>query len=210
MAKIVDIKKKLVPIEKKTSKSSENYDQLIRAGLISLTQKGFSSSGIEEILKNAKVPKGSFYYYFKSKEEFGLALIDSYSNYFARKLDKFFLDETLTPVERLEHFIKAARISMARYDFQRGCLVGNLGQEMTILPGSFRQKLIDVFTDWQHRTELCLVEAQKSGLIHSEIDCKTKAEFFWIGWEGAILRAKLERSAAPLDLFSKDFLMSLK
>lgn len=63
-------------------------------------------------MKIVKVFKGFFYYYFKSKEEFGLVLIDSYLNYFVRKLDKFFLDEMLILVERLEYFIEVVRIFM--------------------------------------------------------------------------------------------------
>lgn len=40
---------------------------LMRAGLEVLTEKGFSATGIEEILSRVGVPKGSFYHYFDSK-----------------------------------------------------------------------------------------------------------------------------------------------
>ena len=98
---------------------------------------------------------------------------------------------------------------MARHDFRRGCLVGNLGQEMSALPESFRARLIATLEDWQARTEACLIEAQSRDDIPRTADPKALAAAFWIGWEGAILRAKLERKVTPLRLFSEYFLTSL-
>jgi TetR/AcrR family transcriptional repressor of nem operon len=158
-------------------------DELLRAGLALLTEKGFSAAGLDEILKTAGVPKGSFYHYFDIKEAFGLALIDEYSSYFARKLDRFLQDETLAPLDRLAAFIADARGGMARHGFRRGCLVGTLGQEMGALPDSFRQRLIDVFADWQRRTALCLDAAQAAGAVSRRLECDHMAEWFWIGWE---------------------------
>lgn len=183
---------------------------LLRAGVATLTEKGFSAVGIEEILKAADVPKGSFYHYFGSKSEFGLALVDAYSDYFAQKLDRWFLDETRTPLQRLRDFIADAREGMARYEFRRGCLVGNLGQEMGTLPGAFRERLTASFQDWETRTKHCLEAAKTAGEIQPDADCGHLAAFFWTGWEGAVLRAKLERSAAPLDRFADGFFDLLK
>lgn len=178
---------------------------LLRAGVAALTEKGFVAAGIDEILGSVGVPKGSFYHYFDSKEAFGLALIDEYGRYFAHKLDRFLLDETLPPLERLRLFAADARQGMARHHFRRGCLIGNLGQEMGALPESFRQRLIDVFTDWQDRTAACLTLARQRGEIAAGQDCAALAEFFWIGWEGAVLRAKLEGSPTSLDRFAEGF-----
>jgi TetR/AcrR family transcriptional regulator, transcriptional repressor for nem operon len=94
---------------------------------------------------------------------------------------------------------------MARFGYRRGCLIGNLGQEMGALPESFRARLQHTFEDWQRRFALCLVEAQQVGELTSEVNAQQVAEFFWIGWEGAVLRAKLERRAAPLDVFTQFF-----
>jgi len=178
---------------------------LLRAGVAALTEKGFVAAGIDEILGSVGVPKGSFYHYFDSKEAFGLALIDEYGRYFAHKLDRFLLDETLPPLERLRLFAADARQGMARHQFRRGCLIGNLGQEMGALPESFRQRLIDVFTDWQDRTAACLTLAGQRGEIAAGQDCGALAAFFWIGWEGAVLRAKLEGSPTSLDRFAEGF-----
>ncbi len=151
------------------------------------------------------MPKGSFYHYFPSKEAFGAELIDNYATYFSRKLDSFFLNEQHPPLERLRGFTDDATSAMKRFRYTRGCLVGNLGQEMGALPQSFRRQLFDVFIDWQQRTAKCLRSAQVTGAISSGHDCDWLAEFFWIGWEGAVLRAKLERRSEPLHAFSKGF-----
>lgn len=167
------------------------------------------ASGIDGILKRVGVPKGSFYYYFPSKEAFGQAVLEHYGSYFAAKLDRHLLDETLPPLERIEAFAADARAGMQRHDFRRGCLVGHLAQEVVGLPSSYRPWLQAVLRDWQQRLERCLDEAKIRGDIASSADCSRLAEAFWIGWEGAVMRARLERDAAPLDTFVTVFLGGL-
>lgn len=183
---------------------------MVRTGLAYLTERGYSSVGIDEVLKAAKVPKGSFYHCFDSKETFGKLLISTYADYFAAKLDRWFLDEAESPLQRLYNFIHDAKQGMGRHDFKRGCLVGNLGQEMGALPESFRPLLEGVFADWEARTAACLAAAQRKGEISKLLDCESLAQFFWIGWEGAVLRAKLERTAAPLDVYADGFFQLVK
>ena len=182
----------------------------MRAGVAALTEKGFASTGLEEILKTVSVPKGSFYHYFKSKEDFGLALIDRYHQVFADRLARIFNEPTRSPYQRLQDFVRSAEDGMRRHNFERGCLVGNLGQEMGNLPSSFRARLIKVFEDWQSRTADCIRDAQRDGELSERVDPDQAAEFFWIGWEGAVLRAKLERSAAPLRSFASEFFRGLQ
>ena len=81
---------------------TETRRELIQAGLALLTEKGYSSVGIDQILRSVNVPKGSFYHYFKSKEAFGLVLIEAYADYFARKLDRFLLNADYPPLQRLQ------------------------------------------------------------------------------------------------------------
>lgn len=178
---------------------------LVRTGVAVLTEKGYAAVGLDEVLRLAQVTKGSFYHCFDSKEAFGQALVEAYAAYFARKLDHWLLDPGSPPLQRLRHFIADARAGMARHGYRRGCLVGNLGQEMGSLPEPFRAQLVQVFQDWQRRTAACLVLAQQAGELPAALDCQALAQFFWIGWEGAVLRAKLERSPAPLDAYAEGF-----
>lgn len=192
--------------------SRDNQDtraELIRSGLEHLTEYGFASSGIDQILKKVNVPKGSFYHYFASKEAFGQAVIDNYAHYFASKLDTYLLNKSSPPLIRIAHFVEDAKIGMTRHQFKRGCLVGNLGQEVDLLPNSFRQQLIDIFISWQQRLAHCLQEAQALGDISKNADCQQLAEFFWVGWEGAVSRAKLVQDTKPLDNYYKNFISGL-
>jgi TetR/AcrR family transcriptional regulator, transcriptional repressor for nem operon len=187
----------------------ETRTLLLRAGVAALTEKGFSATGIDEVLKSVNVPKGSFYHFFDSKEAFGAELITLYNDYFVRKLDQFLLDDSQTPLRRIDAFCLDAERGMERFGFRRGCLVGNLGQEMNTLPEAFRTQLTDVLLDWQARTERCLEAAKATGEISIRSDCARLAAFFWIGWEGAVLRAKLERRAEPLRIFADCFRATL-
>lgn len=187
----------------------ETRERLLQSGVETLTEKGFSATGLDEILRRVSVPKGSFYHYFGSKNEFGTALIQRYADYFANKLDRILLDESSSPIDRMKLFVADATSGMARYDFKRGCLVGNMGQEMGNLPELFREQLKAVFLDWQGRIEICLDTAKSAGQIPPDADCEKLATVFWIGWEGAVLRAKLEKSSEPLLAFSNFYFTAI-
>ncbi|GGQ29062.1 acrylate utilization transcriptional regulator AcuR [Shewanella litoralis] len=182
---------------------------LIRSGLEQLTEHGFSASGIEPILKKVGVPKGSFYHYFASKEMFGQVVLQHYADYFLAKLKTHLLDESNDPLVRIRHFVADAKAGMTRYQFKRGCLVGNLGQEIGMLPESFRPQLITIFAGWQNCLANCLEDAVAQGQIAADADCQLLAENFWVGWEGAVSRAKLVEHGAPLDNFCDLFMAAL-
>ncbi|NDL63467.1 acrylate utilization transcriptional regulator AcuR [Acerihabitans arboris] len=187
----------------------DTRESLIRCGTAILTEQGFSASGIDGILKQVGVPKGSFYYYFASKEAFGQEIIAYYGRYFARKLDRCLLCETMPPLDRLRAFVRDASLGMAKYDFKRGCLVGNLGQEINLLPDGYRRQLSGILQEWQGRVACCLRLARDAGQLSPSADCEGLAEFFWIGWEGAVMRARLAKSAQPLQRFAEVFFAGL-
>ncbi|WP_440875149.1 acrylate utilization transcriptional regulator AcuR [Thalassotalea sp. PLHSN55] len=189
--------------------SEDTRSALIRSGLEVLTESGFASAGIDGILKKVAVPKGSFYHYFASKEEFGIELIRSYDKYFVKKITDSLHNENLTPLARLADFADKAQAGMAKYQFKRGCLIGNLGQEIGLLPPSFRQLLQSVFAGWQQQVEQCLLHAQQVGELSKQENCQQLAEYFWIGWEGAVMQAKLMQSSQPLALYIKVYLANL-
>lgn len=206
------------PVKRKPGRPKKNSDtvfldtreELIKAGLAALTIKGYSSTGIDEILKVVQVPKGSFYHYFDNKEAFGTELIEAYGQYFAKKLSRWFYDTDTSPLNRLLAFIADAKKGMQKFEYQRGCLIGNLGQEMVALPEGFRKQLIQVFNDWEMKTAHLLDEAKAAGEIAKTINTAQMAYYFWVGWEGAVLRAKLEQSGEPLDLFTSGFIALIK
>ncbi len=181
--------------------------ELISSGVEHFTQFGFASSGLDQILKKVSVPKGSFYHYFANKEAFGLAVIDYYNSYFSRKLDSHLNNKQLAIEQRLLSFVEDAKAGIERYDFNRGCLVGNLEQEIAVLPDSHREKLAMVMQGWQDKISDHL-KVLYPGIAQEERHLL--AEFFWIGWEGAVSRCKLVQTTQPIDLFINHYLLLLK
>lgn len=180
---------------------------LIQCGVVLLTEQGMGATTIDEVLRRVEVPKGSFYHYFESKQAFVMAVVDSYSSYFEHKLDRHFGNSALTPLNRLRAFTDDARSGIERFEYRRGCLVGNLGQEVTTIEESLRLCLEAIFCDWERRLARCLDAAIDAGELPVTADTAQLAHAFWIGWEGAVLRARVVRNSGPIlafvDLFYK-------
>ena len=66
----------------------DTREALLCCGMEVLTEQGFAATGIDAVLKRVRVPKGSFYHYFDSKEAFVQEVLQRYAAYFARKLDR--------------------------------------------------------------------------------------------------------------------------
>lgn len=183
--------------------SKETKTTLLDAGLKTFCERGYNNSGIEAILSVAGVPKGSFYYYFGSKEDFGLQVINRFAENYALKLHASLSDESLSPLERLRAHYERAILTMEG-DGDRcrmGCLVGTLSQEMAAQSEVFRTRLEEIFETWSCQLAVCLSDAQTLGEIPDHVDVREVAEFFVISWQGAILRAKSMRSTVPLRVF---------
>jgi len=178
---------------------------LIWCGTELLSERGFQITGIEEILSRVSVPKGSFYHYFKSKQDFGIAVIDNYVAFYDEKMSRIFDDTSCSALSRIQQFVDEGKEGMVRYNFKRGCLIGNMGQELASLNDAFRTRLEAVLSAWEARLKICLDLAVASTELPDNTDTRALSNFFWIGWEGAILRAKLTCTTAPLDQFSTMF-----
>jgi TetR/AcrR family transcriptional repressor of nem operon len=188
---------------------ADTRNALVWCGTELLTERGFQITGIDEVLKRVGVPKGSFYHYFKSKDHFGHAVIDNYEAYYAKKMDRIFGDSSQSPLQRLVNFTLNAKNGMVKFDFKRGCLIGNLGQELAALDTQFRERLEGVLVSWEKRVAECLSEAIDAGELAPGQDPQILSRFFWVGWEGAILRSKLMRSLEPIDQFTSIFFRSV-
>lgn len=188
---------------------TDTRQALIRSGLEVLTETGYLSAGIDAVIKNIAVPKGSFYHCFKSKEEFGLEVLAAYGTFFAHKLDKILLDTAMLPLDRMTAYVHHAGQGMAKYQFRRGCLVGNLLQETPLLPDEFPARLKVILSEWEMRVARCFSEAQAQGTIPADASAEKLARVFWSGWEGAVMRAKLFASAEPLNQYWEFFMHSI-
>ncbi len=180
---------------------SDTKKVLIRSGLEMITEFGFTASGVDAVVKKVQVPKGSFYHYFKNKEEFGSQVLAAYGTYFAHKLDKHLTRPDIAPLDRIGLFVNDAKEGIERFEFRRGCLVGNMMQEVPQLSDALAVQLQEIILDWQQRVECCFALAREQKQLHSRETNEHLAALFWSGWEGAVMRAKLFRSTQPLDDF---------
>ena len=185
----------------RTRGRSETRARLVQIGTEILSEKGFSSTGLEEILETAGVPKGSFYHYFESKAKFAFAVIDHYDYLWAQKLTRLLRDPSVSPLNRIDNYIAEGIRGLQKYAFRRGCLIGNMGQEMSSLEEEFRGRILKVFGSWAEQLADCLRQAREAGELRDDLDIDEAAKFFWFAWEGAILQAKLEQSVKPIECF---------
>lgn len=197
------------PAQRATRDGNKRED-LLRIGVAVFTEKGFHNTPVDEIVGAAGVPKGSFAYYFGSKDAYTVLVIERYAEYFNKKLDRILSDTTAEPIDRIKAFMDEATEGMERYAFRRGCLVGNLGQELAALDETFRGVLLAAVRGWQVRVRACLEEAQQIGQLSAGVDTDGLARLFWYAWEGAVLGSKLEKSRAPLDAVSEAFIGQLR
>ena len=173
-------------------------DDIIRVGLEILCDKGFNSCGIDAVLKTAKIPKGSFYYYFPSKEEFGLAVLDLYAVQAKAHAESYLHDRTLTPMARLRRYLTDVAANIEEEGCRRGCFLGNMTQEMAGQNDRFRVKLNEIWDGWKRIIADCLREAKVAKELKRDADADLLAEFIIVGIEGGMLRAKVSKTALPM------------
>ena len=153
-------------------------------------------------MQAAGVPKGSFYYYFGSKEDFGLQVLNRFAETSDGRTSTAILGDTsLGPLERLRRLGEATCERLESQQCRNGCLVGNLSQEMADQSEAFRARLEEIFRGWSERYADCLREAQEAGEIRGRPRRRELAEFWLNSWQGAVLRAKTIRSTVPLRTF---------
>ncbi|PXX92453.1 TetR family transcriptional regulator [Marinobacter vulgaris] len=185
--------------------SNDTRNHIINTGADLIGQKGFGATGINAVLTTAGVPKGSFYHYFSSKNDFGLAVIDAFTQEYDARLDQILNDTSRPCVDRLHAYFNSGLETMASCEFTRGCLIGNLGQELAGQNETFRQRLDTVFKGWEKRFERCIEEARQAGDVDESVNPADVASFLLSGWEGAILRAKVLKSTEPMERFVRVF-----
>jgi TetR/AcrR family transcriptional repressor of nem operon len=171
--------------------------RLLDQGQTMLLKHGYHDLGIRALLHATRTPKGSFYHHFRDKEDFGLQVVDQYMQQVHQGLDECLGDSTLPPVERVRRFFELTQDSY-RDEGYMGCLLGGLGQELSGVSEVFRGRIEECFLSIQRRISACLEEARIRGDISSESDPHELASLLVDCWEGAALRSRLRRDAAPL------------
>ena len=175
----------------------------MKAGVAALHSKGFNGCGVQEITEAAGVPKGSFYNYFESKEVFSAAVLEHYWEQGARQNLAILSDESIPALTRLKTYFSQRAAVHAAGRFERGCMIGNLATEVTGQSRLVRDQLAGLFAGWVRVVANCVLEAQNNGEIDSDLDAVTLASFLVNAWQGAVMRAKVDRDSTSLDQFDE-------
>lgn len=182
-------------------KRIHSKEEIVLIGLELILSNGFKATGVEAILKQAKIPKGSFYNFFSSKEEFCLKIIDKYLEGISAVFHPIFTDISHPPLMRIKKSFETRSALFESYNCAKGCLLGNLGQEMSDQYESVRQRLLQGILEWEKQLSALLREAQENTDLPAEIDVDILAENLIASFQGALLCAKVKKSLAPLDNF---------
>ncbi len=154
-----------------------NRAELLEKGARIIHRKGYHNTGINEILEAANVPKGSFYFYFKNKEDFGLQLIDFYLTGFLGAADNHIATPGTPYLQGFRNFLDEFLVFFESLDYSGGCPIGNFAREMSDLSESFREKLNETFTKMKHKVLMFLEKGQKNNELSSDLNISEMADF---------------------------------
>jgi TetR/AcrR family transcriptional repressor of nem operon len=179
----------------------EVRSRLLSIGRQVVHNRGFNGCGVQDITAAAEIPKGSFYNYFASKEDFAAEILEEYWTSIETRHGPIFYDARVKPLERIGQFFQALVLEHGEHEYSLGCLIGNLSLEMSNGSEQTRKRLADVLARWEGLLASCLREAQQRRELSETHDAEALASVIVEGWEGAVMRGKVLRDGAPLQRF---------
>lgn len=188
---------------------TDTRDRIVDAGSKAIVAKSYNGCGLNEILSAAGVPKGSFYHYFKSKEDFGVAVIERSGDEHAERLRAYLTDRSLSPVARIRAFYGMVRDYYAESGPTRECLIAKLALETAQLSEPMRAAIKCCYDHWAALHAKAIREAQSANEIPSDENPEHLANLLINAWEGATIRMQINRDVGPLNEFVDDTLERL-
>jgi TetR/AcrR family transcriptional repressor of nem operon len=180
---------------------TDTREKILSAGASIVLHKGFNHTGIQEILKASGVPKGSFYFYFNSKEDFGLELIDFYQKLISSGVEKYGRNKPDDPVSKLRQMFEWSFKVLEQNNYKGGCPIGNLSLEMADINENFRIKLSESISMIKNRIRELIEQAKQQNLLDGSLDAQMLSDFIFSSWEGTLLLMKVSKSTAPQESF---------
>lgn len=163
-------------------------------------KQGWNATGINQILGEAQVPKGSFYYYFQSKEDLGVAIIKHHSEQFEQIYSKTILNDTLTGRQGIENYFLEAIAQFKANGLRWGCPVGSFSNEVADTTAKIADACREFMTRFFAVLQSSIERGQKDGSIKAKQDSMTLALELTAIWQGALLCMKTLRSNVPLEV----------
>lgn len=208
---------KLINIYKKDDRS-HNYPmpnekpkhlkkhRLLDQGVSLLLEKGYHATGLKEILDTVQIPKGSFYSYFGSKEQFAAAAINHYIEPFIQRLSFHLQNPSQDGLTALQAYYAELIAEVELNGFKGGCLLGNLMGEIGDTSPLCRTALLEAVERYSRLQTAALERGQKQGSVRTDKSAQSMANLMLNGWQGALLRMKVEQSVEPLRAVCRELL----
>lgn len=181
-----------------TPAAAETRQNLLDTARSLMLTKGYSAVGLAEIVAKAGVPKGSFYYYFKSKEDFGQAMLEDYFGRYGERVDAI-LNAPGTARERLLAYFEGWTSSQTAEDQSGRCLATKLGSEVCDLSPVMRGVLDRGAKHTMARLARVIEQGHADGSVRSELPADVLAKSLYELWLGASLTAKLDGSSSAFE-----------
>lgn len=181
-------------------------EQILDHGVQLLMMHGYHGTGVKLLLDTVKVPKGSFYSYFESKENFTAEAITYYIEPFLTKLEFYLNNQDIDGLTALKSYFESLTQDLERTDFKGGCLLGDMMGEISSVSDVCRQALKTAVGRYCALLERGIKSAQQKGVVRADICAETVARLLFDAWQGALLHMKVEQSIAPLQRFSDELL----
>lgn len=163
-----------------------------------LMEQGYHGTGLKEMLDIVKIPKGSFYNYFSSKEEFAAEAITHYIEPFIVRLSNHLKNPEIDGLTALKRYYAELIVEVEDSDYKGGCLLGNLMGEMGDTSELCRHSLITAVERYSGLQQTALARAQQEGTVRCDRSARSMADLMLNNWQGALLRMKIEQSVQPL------------
>jgi TetR/AcrR family transcriptional regulator, transcriptional repressor for nem operon len=186
--------------ETKSTKGAATRDQILNAAARLMHVKGYQSTALDDVLRESGVGKGNFYYYFKSKEDLGYAIIDRTTRAFVeRSLGPAFADLEADPIAQIDTFLDRVLDAQRQRNCVGGCVMGNLASELSDVHEGFRQRLAEIFDIWRKHLADAIRRGQRRGYVRTDADAPRLAQFLVAGLEGAILLSKVTKDITVME-----------
>ncbi|WP_420326069.1 TetR/AcrR family transcriptional regulator [Mameliella sp.] len=176
---------------------------ILDAGEALLLTHGFAGLGLSALLKAAGVPKGSFYHWFDSKEDFGRAAIEAYTDAYIARLDTL-IDGPGMAADKLDRFMDAWLSQAAGPGLVERCLVVKLGAEVSDLSEPMRATMQGGIEQFIGRLADLLRQGAEDGSLRSVPDRLSEARRIYASLLGAAILARISREDTALRDATKD------
>jgi TetR/AcrR family transcriptional regulator, transcriptional repressor for nem operon len=182
------------------ARGDSTREKILKAAAGLFHEFGYNGTSVQDIVSKANVPKGSFYNYFKSKEELAIAASDAFYPYALAFLD---LENTSSPVSRLRKYFQLTLKEIKRYEYVRGCLVGNFASEITNATPALKKRITQHLDEATRRIAVVVSQAQVAGEMDPGLPTMDLSRFILNSLYGAIFRSKTDRTERPMKLLQQ-------